>query len=48
MTPVSYHRRITDRPRRSASLTRRTLDCVLFAAMVLAFVWFWTGAGGTP
>lgn len=45
MTPVNYHRRITDR-RRPTSMTRRTLDCVLFAAMVWAFVWFWTGAGG--
>lgn len=47
MIRADYARRATDR-RRSASLTRRTLHVVLFAAMVLAFVWLWTGAGGTP
>lgn len=45
MTPVSYHRRITDRPRQPASLRRRTLDVLLMFAMVWAFVWLWTGAG---
>lgn len=41
MTPA---RRITDHPRRPASLTRRTFDVVLFAAAMWALAWLWSGA----
>jgi len=48
MSAAHYNRRATDRPRRPASLTRRTLDCVLIgAAFVLAAVLL-TGCSSLP
>jgi hypothetical protein len=45
-TRLCYGRRVTDRtrPRRPASLTRRTLDVLLFSVALWALMWLWTGA----
>jgi len=40
---TDYGRRASDRFCRPASLTRRTVDVVLFAVMVVGLVWLWTG-----